>query len=519
MLMTKIIRTSSTNLETSLLFIILIVAESINSQKCTLEDLNHSAFTECGPTKCDLLFNDSQHLFEWPTSTAKVAHISSTRSGKRFKMQNLDSLELIETAEQRIFDINTTIYVEPDIKFQKIFGFGTTLTDVSCSSIATDLGATIRSRLIKDYFNHVGGIGLKLVKIPVDANSDFNGTLNRNGKLSDFDLNCRIPLIKEAMNVASNSKQPNQIKTVISLSSIPTYLSSNDSLGRLDGVKYLDYTEQLMNLIKAYNNHGINIWALSLSNEPLIEKHNSVLMDAREAQRIITGFVGPKLNLMEDRPPLKLLLLDGDRRYIPQWSDMLHSDYDVSRYVAGMTYKCQDISPYDTLSYAIKQNPNKFLLAAQSRKRIKTQLGDWQHAQDQVVEILKNLEYGSVGWIDSNLALVFDNNVTSESLDSAINIISDGKRSTYFRNPMFYAIGHFSRYVTPDSVRIQTKISTQTTMLAAHHIAFLTPDDYVVIIVINDNEHLMPIRIGSDSKIRVYALMESKSFNTFIYKR
>lgn len=84
---------------------------------------------------------------------------------------------------------------------------------------------------------------------------------------------------------------------------------------------------------------------------------------------------------------------------------------------------------------------------------------------------------------------------------------------------MFYAIGHFSRYITPGSIRLKTKLLSAPNMFDLHETAFLTPDNYIVQVVINANQHPVPFRVGLDKKTKLEVLLESKSFSTFILNR
>lgn len=83
---------------------------------------------------------------------------------------------------------------------------------------------------------------------------------------------------------------------------------------------------------------------------------------------------------------------------------------------------------------------------------------------------------------------------------------------------MFYAIGHLSRYVKPGSIRVKINFYSSAHMHAAQYIAFITPDNYLVVFVMNNNIGPMPVNIGIDTRTKVEALLNTKSFNTFIFR-
>lgn len=94
----------------------------------------------------------------------------------------------------------------------------------------------------------------------------------------------------------------------------------------------------------------------------------------------------------------------------------------------------------------------------------------------------------------------------------------DTKQGIYYRNPMFYAIGHLSRYVKPGSVRVKINFYFGAHMFANQYIAFMTPDNYLVVFVANNNIGPMAVNVGIDTITKAQVLLETKSFNTFIFR-
>lgn len=83
---------------------------------------------------------------------------------------------------------------------------------------------------------------------------------------------------------------------------------------------------------------------------------------------------------------------------------------------------------------------------------------------------------------------------------------------------MFYAIGHLSRYVKPGSVRVKIDFYSSAHMYASQYIAFITPDNYLVVFVSNNNIGPMPVNIGIDTRTKVETILETKSFNTLLFR-
>lgn len=65
-------------------------------------------------------------------------------------------------------------------------------------------------------------------------------------------------------------------------------------------------------------------------------------------------------------------------------------------------------------------------------------------------------------------------------------IIVDKERQEFIKQPMFYASGHFSKFVPRGSVRIQITEKHSLLESSLYKIAFLTPKNTIVVIIYNE---------------------------------
>jgi hypothetical protein len=72
-------------------------------------------------------------------------------------------------------------------------------------------------------------------------------------------------------------------------------------------------------------------------------------------------------------------------------------------------------------------------------------------------------------------------------VDAAIIVDST---TSFFKEPMYYALAHFAKYITTGSVRIQLDSTATGTNAAMEAGAFLRPDGLVVIVVLNRGDKL-----------------------------
>ncbi|KAL7978117.1 hypothetical protein Chor_005104 [Crotalus horridus] len=98
----------------------------------------------------------------------------------------------------------------------------------------------------------------------------------------------------------------------------------------------------------------------------------------------------------------------------------------------------------------------------------------------------KNLNHFVTGWIDWNLALDMEGgpNWVDNLVDSPI--IVNPLKDEFYKQPMFYHLGHFSKFIPEGSVRVGF---TSRCLFDSCHLktsAFLRPDGIGVVVVLNE---------------------------------
>lgn len=91
------------------------------------------------------------------------------------------------------------------------------------------------------------------------------------------------------------------------------------------------------------------------------------------------------------------------------------------------------------------------------------------------------MNHWSVGWVDWNMALNLQGGPTYASNFCDSPILVNATAQEFYKQPMFYGLGHFSKFVPPDSHRIHSITSDANVLL----IAFRRPDDGIALVVMN----------------------------------
>ncbi|CAN7949891.1 unnamed protein product, partial [Ixodes pacificus] len=167
-------------------------------------------------------------------------------------------------------------------------------------------------------------------------------------------------------------------------------------------------------------------------------------------------------------------------------------DADAAKYVQGVAvhwYADEFVGPW-VLDKTHDNFPDKFILATEACRgdkpwdKAKVILGSWDRAESYAHDILEDLVHWATGWVDWNLALdvVGGPNWVKNFVDSPIIVNATG--TEFYKQPMYYALAHFSKFLPRGSVRIDSRLAGEHRGKLEFG-AFKTPENATVFIVLN----------------------------------
>ncbi|XP_035743367.1 lysosomal acid glucosylceramidase-like [Vespa mandarinia] len=496
---------------------------------CIPRKFNYDSFVcVCNSTYCD-----STPEIKEPEVGNYYAY-SSDRDKRRLTFSQGKFLEDVNENSipdgNNIFSLNNTIIVDRNTKYQKIQGFGGAFTDSAGMDIKT-LSEPTQNILIKTYFDRSGS-RYTLGRVPIGG-SDFsikaytldnteNDTNLEHFKLTKYDTDYKIPLIKQALKLSPD------LRLTSAVWSPPIWMKTNNEYsgpGILKKEYYQTYAEYYIKFIQAYKSYGIDIWAVSTGNEPNDAWIPGAPISSMgwfpfELGNWIANNLGPTLARSEYNKTM-ILVLDDQRFYLIKFLDHVLRNKKALDYIHGIAihwYTDEFISP-SLLDITHNKYPNKFLLlteacvGSQPNDNPKVQLGSWKRGEDYLLNIIQNLRHSVTGWIDWNLALnkMGGPNYIYNYVDSPI--IVNPETDEFFKQPTYYAIKHFSRFVERDSVRIE---SMETNDIKT--IAFETPSKMIVVVLYNMSSKSKNITIIDSKNGPIKMEINSYSIHTIIYK-
>ncbi|KHJ95601.1 O-Glycosyl hydrolase family 30 [Oesophagostomum dentatum] len=294
------------------------------------------------------------------------------------------------------------------------------------------------------------------------------------GSLSEF----QIPYILSALNFTNGN-----LKLFASPWSAPGWMKTNGRmkgggwlLGEVNGEYYKSYAKYLIRFFEEYAKNGIDFWGMTLQNEPTSGawkwyRWQTMFFTSKMQRDFVKVTLGPMFKKNNATKDLKLIGLDDNRMWLPRWADNIFNDPEATKYVhgIGVHWYLNFLAPACVLTKTHNRHPDKFLLATEactgSMGIHGPILGDWNRGEQYAKDIITTLNNYVAGWVDWNICLDEEGgpNWVNNVVDSPI--IVNATADEFYKQPMFYAMGHFSKFIKPGSLRIFAKVTGRKPVL------------------------------------------------------
>ena len=504
-------------------FIPLLLLHSVTAGPCAEQDFGHSSFVcVCNITYCD-------EYVPTDVGEGNILHVESDRpNGNRFA----ESLVAWETNEDTV-----GVQVEMDRSFQgqRILGFGGAFTDAAGINIAL-LSEEVQEQLIKAYYSPVG-LEYNVGRVNMGG-CDFSdrpytycdqpgdvtlSTFN----LTHDDLQYKIPYIQMAKQFSDK-----EIRMFASPWSAPAWMKSNNAIngrGYLLEEYYESWANYFVKFLQSYSAEGVEMWGLTAQNEPLDGdipdfSFNCMGWNASTQTDWIADHLGPALHAA-GFGDVKLMALDDQRPFLQVWAQTVMANPRAAEYVSGWAvhWYTDFLGFADTMDRTNAEFPDKFIFYTEACTGSnpwdfqKVLLGSWERGQEYINNIIENLNHWSVGWTDWNLALSMSGgpNWANNFVDAPI--IVNPEKNEFYKNPMYYGLGHFSKFIPDGSVRIGLNITGYDSD-RIQMVGLERPDGATVLVV--TNRHLsssVKMRLVDETKVSQTIVIGPESVHTLVW--
>ena len=444
------------------------------------------------------------------TSQAQQAESWLTKADKSVLFQKQPEKLSFGTATNTL----PSIYVDDTKTFQKMDGFGYTLTGGSAQLLAA-MKPTERAKLLKELFaTDQNNIGVSYLRISIGASdlSDHVFTYNdlpagqTDPTLTKFTLAEErkelIPVLKEILSIASS------LKILGSPWTPPAWMKTNAASkgGSLKPEFYDVYAQYLVKYIQEMQKEGIQIDAITVQNEPLHPGNNpSLLMPQDEQAAFIKKSLGPIFKKANIRTKILVYDHNADR---PDYPISILNDPEARQYIDGSAFHLYG-GNIESLRDVHEAHPDKNLYFTEQWIGAPANFGGdlmW-HVKNLVIGAPRNWCKTVLEW---NLAADPQQKpYTDGGCTACLGALTIGE--TVVRNPAYYIIAHASKFVRPNSVRIASNVTMNLS-----NVAFVTPDGKVVLIAINESDKPITFNIRHKNK-QITPTLEGKAVATFVW--
>ncbi len=420
-------------------------------------------------------------------------------------------------AQFTTFQEGLTIAVDTATQYQKMDGFGFSLTGGSAMLLNQKLSVTHRDSLLRELFSaDEFGIGISYLRISIGA-SDLDDHVFSYDDLqegqTDFELD-KFSLAPDQSNLIPILKQikrfNSSVKIIASPWSSPLWMKDNHlpKGGSLKKDCYSVYAKYLLKYILAMADEGIVIDAITTQNEPENPNNTpSMLMTAIEQNEFIRDHLGPTFK--KNNMSTKIVLFDHNADH-PEYPITILNDSITKPFVDGSAFHLY-LGEVEALSKVHEAHPDKNIYFTEQWTSGKGDFGGdlkW-HIKNLIIGASRNWSKAVLEW---NLAA--DENYNPHTnyggcdLCQGALIIYDNKVT---RNVSYYIIGHASKFVPSGSIRIASN-----NIGSLYNVAFLRPDGKKVLIVLNEGDQFQNFIIQQGNKF-IKAGIKSGSVASFVW--
>ena len=405
--------------------------------------------------------------------------------------------------------------------FQTMAGFGAAMTDSSAWLLQNKLNFFQRRALLRELYGPPPNLGFNMMRLTVGA-SDFSlkpYTFDdvpfgqTDPQLQHFNitptLHDLIPTVRQVLAINPG------LRIVASSWSAPAWMKTSENLigGELLPQYESAYADYLVKFLDAYESYGIPIFALTLQNEPgfVPITYPGMEMPAATRARVIAQYLGPKL--AGRNPKTQILEWDHNWSQADQTLSVL-ADPDAARYIDGVAWHCYEGSQY-AQGRVHRAYPQKDAYITECSG------GDWESAingellwftRELLVTGTRQWARGVIYW---NLVLDEQHGPHFGGCALCKGVVTiDSHTGAVTRNDEYYAFAHFSKFVLPGAVRVE---STMTDDKGLANVAFQNASDgSVVLVMVNSNVKPFPVSVAQ-GQTRFEYTMPPESVATFVW--
>lgn len=389
-----------------------------------------------------------------------------------------------------------SVFVNPNKQFQTHLGMGGAITDASAEVFAK-LSPTNQQKLLELYFDKQNGIGYNVIRTNIHSCDFSSGSYtyvsNEDKKLSTFDishdLKYRVPMIRLAQ-----SRIGEDFMFYASPWSPPPFMKTNNHMlqgGSLKPEFYSSWALYYTKFIQAYEMLDIPVWGITVQNEPMAKQTwESCIYTAEEERDFVKNHLGPTMK-QQGLGDKKIVVWDHNRDLISHRAMTIFEDPEAAKYIWGIGFHWYEtwaggLPMFDNLSNVKETYPEMNLIFTEgcAERFDPEKYQFWPNAERYGRSIINDLNAGTVAWTDWNILLDERGGPNHVGNFCFAPIHADTRSDELIITPIYYYLGHFSRFIRPGATRVSTAASRSHLLSTS----FENQDGSLVTVVMNQSD-------------------------------
>jgi len=350
-----------------------------------------------------------------------------------------------------------------------------------------------------------------------------------NFALTSEDTELKMPMMSAILGINPD------VEMIGSLFSGPDWMKTSDlkNSGTLLRSEFKAATDYLVKYVDAWTAKGFKIWGITPLNEPIWGMVHDVGYPttgwlARGFTRWLTTSLGP--TFMEKHPGLQLIQNENSRLY-SSFFLLVEQDYmnafDPNTTLDNIWHYGMHWYNSGTPNFwirvpeiATKMHPmgTEAMHRVEPTNSASQLLGSWDIAEDYAYTIIDDLNGNYSAWIDWNMVLnseggpswVGDYATSAMQTDASDNDV-------FYKNPIYYALGHFSRFIEPGWTIVNSRIDSNGYKHLSLVVAEGGNNEKVAVVQNRNNDPVDVNYFDVDMRKEVQFTLNANSITTLYY--
>lgn len=389
---------------------------------------------------------------------------------------------------------NQVINLYPQMRYQRMEGFGGALTDAA-GSVFAQMDEKQQDSLLTQYFTQEN-MNYGLVRMHIDS-CDFSthmyaaDDVEGDKEFTQFHFKdveaYMLPLLD-----AAEKKSGKKLPIMLTPWSPPAYMKTNGSRkegGALKKEYYGPWAAYISRYIKEYRDRGYHVARLSVQNEPkAAQTWDSCVFTPEEEKVFLRDYLYPEL-VKNGQDDIEIFIWDHNKERAFERACAI-IDETTDKMIAGVAFHWYSGDHFDALSLIHEKFPDKKLILSESCLEFcKFDKGDeCINAGRLAHDMIGNLNHGMCSFYDWNILLDEKGGPNHVGNFCDAPYLYDTVNRELEERDILRYYWHFTHFIRPGAVRTGCTCYTADLDVTA----WQNPDGTVAVVILNRTQKEMP---------------------------